>query len=49
MNTQTQNKKTQKPKANLISKEIFEKTRQDGLKLLKDPEVRAVFKRLKDK
>ena len=33
----------------MITREEFEKTRQYGLEKLKDPEIRAVFMRLKDK
>ena len=32
-----------------VSREEFEKTRQYGLEKLRDPEIRAVFMRLKDK
>ncbi len=44
-NTEQKNKNT----ARMITREEFEKTRQYGLEKLKDPEIRAVFMRLKDK
>ena len=44
-NVEKQNKKTSR----MITREEFEKTRQYGLEKLKDPEIRAVFMRLKDK
>lgn len=33
----------------IISKELHEQTRKDGLKRLDDPKIKAVFMRLKDK
>lgn len=45
----TQQNTKQKNTARMITHEEFEKTRQYGLEKLKDPEIRAVFMRLKDK
>ena len=44
-NIEKKNKETSR----MITREEFEKTRQYGLEKLKDPEIRAVFMRLKDK
>ena len=44
-NVEKKNKETSR----IITREEFEKTRQYGLEKLKDPEIRAVFMRLKDK
>ena len=44
-NIEQKNKET----ARMITREQFEKTRQYGLEKLRDPEIRAVFMRLKDK
>ena len=53
MNNVNNNKKNiekkNKETSRMITREEFEKTRQYGLEKLKDPEIRAVFMRLKDK
>ena len=41
--------KKNKEKSRMITRQEFEETRQYGLEKLKDPEIRAVFMRLKDK
>ena len=41
--------KKDKNTARIITRKEFEKTRQYGLEKLKDPEIRVVFMRLKDK
>ena len=48
-NTQKNIAKKSKETSRMITREEFEKTRQYGLEKLKDPEIRAVFMRLKDK
>ena len=48
-NTQKNVEKQNKETSRMITREEFEKTRQYGLEKLKDPEIRAVFMRLKDK
>ena len=48
-NTQKNVEKQNKETSRMITCEEFEKTRQYGLEKLKDPEIRAVFMRLKDK
>ena len=48
-NTQKNIEKKNKETSRMITREEFEKTRQYGLEKLKDPEIRAVFMRLKDK
>lgn len=48
-NTQKNVEKKNKETSRMITREEFEKTRQYGLEKLKDPEIRAVFMRLKDK
>lgn len=42
-------KQENKLKSNIISQELHEKTRKDGLKKLEEPDILAVFMRLKDK
>ena len=48
-NTKKNTEQENKNKDRMITREEFEKTRQYGLEKLKDPEIRAVFMRLKDK
>lgn len=48
-NIQKNVEKKSKETSRMITREEFEKTRQYGLEKLKDPEIRAVFMRLKDK
>lgn len=48
-NIKENTKQKDKNTARIITREEFEKTRQYGLEKLKDPEIRAVFMRLKDK
>ena len=48
-NTKKNVDKTNKETSRMITREEIEKTRQYGLEKLKDPEIRAVFMRLKDK
>lgn len=48
-NIKENTKQKDKNAARMITREEFEKTRQSGLEKLKDPEIRAVFMRLKDK
>ncbi len=42
-------KQKSKDQPQIITRKEFEKTRQYGLEKLKDPEIRAIFMRLKDK
>lgn len=44
-NVEQKNKETSR----MITREEFEKTREYGLKKLRDPEIRTVFMRLKNK
>ena len=48
-NIQQNVEKKNKETSRMITREEFKKTRQYGLEKLKDPEIRAVFMRLKDK
>ena len=48
-NIQQNVKKKNKETSRMITSEEFEKTRQYRLEKLRDPEIRAVFMRLKDK
>ena len=48
-NIQQNVEKKNKETSRMITREKFKKTRQYGLEKLKDPEIRAVFMRLKDK
>ncbi len=48
-NVKQNNEQKNKNTTRMITREEFEKTRQYGLEKLKDPEIRAVFMRLKDK
>lgn len=49
VNNIPQNVEKNKETSRMITREEFEKTRQYGLEKLRDPEIRAVFLRLKDK
>lgn len=48
-NIQQNVEKKNKETSRIITREEFEKTREYGLKKLRDPEIRAVFMRLKNK
>lgn len=48
-NIQQNVEKKNKETSRMITREEFKKTRQYGLEKLKNPEIRAVFMRLKDK
>ena len=48
-NTEENIKQKDKNTARIITRKECEKTRQYGLEKLKDPEIRVVFMRLKDK
>lgn len=48
-NIQQNVEKKNKETSRIITREEFEKTREYGLKKLRDTEIRAVFMRLKDK
>ena len=48
-NIQQNVEKKNKETSRMITREEFKKTRQYGLEKLKDPEIRAIFLRLKDK
>ena len=48
-NIQKNVEKKSEETSRMITREEFEKTRQYGLEKLKDPEIRAVFLRWKDK